>query len=245
MKTIYAYWWSCVSNFGDRITPYLIKKISGQRPIQTNNPPFSESCLFAAGSILQSANKQSVVWGSGFIEEQTNPIVVRKICAVRGPLTKRNLDALGIPCPKVYGDPGILLPKFYHPNTTKKYKVGIIPHYVDKDNKALRQDKSWLIIDVQKSVEEVIDSVLSCEIILSSSLHGLIVANAYGIPSCWIKLSNNVYGNDFKFYDYYASLGIEMCPVCSITQAIKHKQTEKHENNLAVSLLKAYPDDFS
>ncbi len=243
MKTIYVYWWSCVSNFGDRITPYLIKKISGQNPIQTFNPPFNNSCLFAAGSILQLANKQSVVWGSGFIEEQLTPISVRKICAVRGPLTKKNLDVLEITCPEVYGDPGILLPKYYHPNITKKFKVGIIPHFVDKDCRALSQDKSWLIIDVQESVEEVIDSVLSCEVILSSSLHGLIVADAYGIPSCWIKLSNKVYGNGFKFYDYYASLGVEENPVLDITQAIK--QTKKHKNNLAASLLKAYPDDFS
>ena len=142
MKTIYAYWWRGVSNFGDRITPYLIQKISGQKPTHALFPPFNKSCLFAAGSILQSSNRQSVIWGSGFIETQRTPILVRKIHAVRGPLTKKNLDKLGIFCPEVYGDPGILLPKYYHPDVMKKFKVGVIPHYVDKGCEVLNQNKN-------------------------------------------------------------------------------------------------------
>ncbi len=239
MKKIYAYWWNGAPNFGDKITPYLIEKITGQIPIQSLRPPFDKSCLFAAGSILQSSNRQSVIWGSGFIEEQKTPILVRKICAVRGPLTKKNLDELEVPCPEVYGDPGIVLPKYYQPDTTKKFKVGIIPHYVDKDIGILYQNRNWSIIDIQQSVEEVIDCILSCETILSSSLHGLIAADTYGIPSCWIKLSSKVYGNDFKFHDYYASLGEKESPVFDIEQAIK--QVTIHKNNLAFPLLKAMP----
>lgn len=242
MKNLYAYWWSGVPNFGDRITPYLVEKINGVKPKQTLRPPSNKSCLFAAGSILQSANKQSVIWGSGFIEKQKSPIAVRRICAVRGPLTKRNLDELNVPCPEVYGDPGILLPRYYHPSIAKKFKIGVIPHYIDKDSRALHEDEDWLIIDIQKPVENVVDAILSCEAILSSSLHGLIVADAYGIPSCWIKLSNKVYGNDFKFHDYYASLGEKEKPILDIGQALT--QTKRHENNLADDLLKAYPREL-
>lgn len=241
MKQVYAYWWSNILNFGDTITPYLIEKISGVKPIKCSSSPTGK-VLYAAGSILQLATNQSVIWGSGFIEEQHSPISVESIRAVRGPLTKINLDKLGITCPEVYGDPGILLPKYYSPVITKKFKVGVIPHYIDKDCEDLKHIGEHLIIDVQSSVEQVIDSMLSCDIILSSSLHGLIVADAYNIPTCWVKFSNRVYGNDFKFRDYYSSMNSAAIPVFNIEDGIK--QAKLHRVISPETLLKAYPQEI-
>ena len=58
----------------------------------------------------------------------------KKIHAVRGPLTKAKLDSEGIACPEVFGDLALLMPEIYDPSFKKKYKVGILPHYVDKKN---------------------------------------------------------------------------------------------------------------
>ncbi len=88
----------------------------------------------------------------------------------------------------------------------------------------------------------MIDNILSCEIILSSSLHGLIVADAYNTPSSWIKFSNKVYGNGFKFRDYYASIGYEEDPILDIEEGISCAKI--HKITLADTLLKAYPNDF-
>lgn len=118
----------------------------------------------------------------------------------------------GFSCPEVYGDRGLLVPKFYNPNVKKNFKLGIVVHYVDKNNKIIKVLKNKyiediLFIDIQGNWREVIDNINKCEIIASSSLHGIITADAYNIPSLWIKLSDKVPGGNFKFHDYMLSVG--------------------------------------
>jgi pyruvyltransferase len=92
----------------------------------------------------------------------------------------------------------------------KTIELGIIPHFVDKENDAiLRLEKEGVkIIDIFAGETEFLDQVNRCEHVVSSSLHGLIVADAYGIPSKWIKISDKVFGDDFKYSDYYKSLEV-------------------------------------
>src|SRR5690606_18195137 len=102
----------------------------------------------------------------------------KKIVAVRGPLTAQIMRNQKIDCPSVYGDPALLLPKIYNPIIQKKYKYGIIPHYVDKQNYILQNLTADVrIIDVMCGTnwKKFINEMLECEYIISSSLHGLIV----------------------------------------------------------------------
>lgn len=206
-----VYWWSGKGNknFGDIITPYLVEKISDKKVIWVNKHCFREHYM-VTGSILPDANKNSIVWGSGIMSKQQKIKKPKRICAVRGPLTRKRLLEIGYSCPEIYGDPALLLPLFYKCKNKKKYELGIIPHHADYfDVKKNAHGKKLLIINLFDPVEKVIKEICSCKRILSSSLHGIIVSHTYDIPSVWIELSNNVGGDGTKFKDYFLSVGIK------------------------------------
>jgi len=200
-----------LNNFGDVLNYYLIYKLTGIKIIQIRSQYYKKKSFLFIGSILKRSNKNSIVWGSGFISKnQKCNEKPKQVNCVRGPLTRDLLMEQGIYCPKIFGDPGLLLPLIYRNSSKKKFKVGIIPHYVDKMNPWLKRikNKSVQVIDIQnKNIESFIDSVCECEIIISSSLHGIITSDTYGIPSLWVEFSNKVTGNGFKFRDYFMSVG--------------------------------------
>ena len=145
---IRAYWWSGEGNrnFGDVLTPYLIEKISGKKAILCSKHCF-KPYFMVTGSILKSANRNSIVWGSGIIRRNEMVTKPKKIFAVRGPITRKRLLELGYDCPEVYGDPALLLPLFYKPKATKKYSLGVIPNHIDyKLAKSKLSDKKILLI---------------------------------------------------------------------------------------------------
>lgn len=215
-KLLIAYWATGTkkSNWGDALNPVLIEKLSGKKPILAQEIiNFKNQEIYSViGSTLGFfPEKNLVVWGSGFISSLSRfTEKPKKICAVRGPLTRELVLDQGIYCPEVYGDPALLYPLFYKPNVEKKYKLGVIPHYTDQDSSLLdifKKDSDVLVINILSSTNEVVDYICQCERIASSSLHGIIAADAYKIPSIWIELSENVAGNGFKFYDYFESVG--------------------------------------
>lgn len=212
---ILAKWYDREQNWGDSINPTVIEHLSGKKPIHSDTipNPYNRPVYMAIGSIIESCNdKNTIIWGSGLISEKGKPLVKpRKICAVRGPRTREMLMNGGVDCPKVYGDPALLFPKIYRPEVEKKYKLGLIPHYVDSASpliKRHRDNPEIKIIDVRGDIFDFVNDVCSCKSIASSSLHGLIAADAYGIPSLWMKLSDDVIGGNFKFNDYYESIGV-------------------------------------
>lgn len=204
-------------NFGDDLNLILIEKISKMKVI-----PYRYSILgklgkkknyLCIGSILNVLpNQQTEVWGSGVLSDQLSlPAKPVKVNAVRGPLTRQYLIRKGVDCPEVYGDPAILLPMYFKPRTTiKKFKLGVIPHYKDKDQPVVKEyehSKDIQILDMINygSCQEFIDRICSCEYIISSSLHGVIIADAYNIPNLWVEFSDKVQGAGFKFRDYFLS----------------------------------------
>lgn len=194
--------WMLSPNFGDALTPYIIQKLSGEFPVYTE--PDDGDNYIVTGSILNHAAENSIVWGAGIANEE-DIIPECDIRAVRGKLLLERVQDEGYDI-ESFGDPALLLPKFYNPIIEKKYKYGVIPHYVDL-HKLSSGDKYYKVINILKPVEEVVNDLLECEMILSSSLHGLIVADAYGIPNLWVEFSDKILGDGFKFRDYFSSVG--------------------------------------
>ena len=199
-------------NFGDALNPIILKLLGVEEVVNIPTEFYKKEHLICIGSMLQVANEESIIWGAGFIGDRIgfyyNP--PKKVLAVRGPKTKLKLENMGINCPDVYGDPALLLPGIYQPKEEKKYKYGIVPHYLNYQDEwlsPLKNRKDVKIIDVMNSnALNVVDIINECEIILSSSLHGIIVADAYRIPSYWLKFKKNIGPDDFKFYDYFGSV---------------------------------------
>lgn len=211
--------WKCVGgNWGDDIALSIAKHICGHNNInlydQYTINDIDGLAYTIVGSINQSIQySNTIIWGSGFIFDYSSKnkmwATPKKVCAVRGPLSRNVYLRHNIECPEIYGDPALLISRYYNPpNVKKQYDYGIIPHHIDKKNNWLNQFKetsSFKILDIQNS-KSFIDDLLKCNVILSSSLHGLIASDSYGIPSYWIKLSNSVLGNGFKFRDYFLSV---------------------------------------
>jgi hypothetical protein len=199
-------------NFGDELNPYLIKKISNKSVKRVGKiPRFAFSKInICIGSVIIVARASCNVWGAGIIEKSAM-ISKSNYFAVRGKYTQKRMAELGITPPETIGDPALLLPLYYNPGSSTKFDYGITPHIVDYEHVQKHTDTNTVsVIDfTQPNIEEIIDAILACGVIVSSSLHGIIVANAYNKPAIWVKFSNKLYGDDIKFYDYFSSVGVD------------------------------------
>ena len=192
-------------NIGDTLDKPLAEKIGAYHKI------------LGCGTVLRNVKDGIEIWGTGW-DGFRNMSHRRpgKIHAVRGPLTSAVFPKWGYSWKmdeKVYGDPGILLPLYWKSyREEKNYEAGWIPHFKDPRELPGARTISPRTDNIQKFVE----AMTQCKEIYSSSLHGLIFADAYGIPSQWVTVS---WANEttrpwrFKYDDYYASLGLETEPV--------------------------------
>jgi hypothetical protein len=209
-EPIYAFWcrYPSAANFGDALTPWLIHRLTGRHPVFAwPREPVPKHLV--TGSIIEYACRHTIVWGAGILTLGDAVAPDATILAVRGPLTRRRALECGARCPTVLGDPALLLSQLYTPEPGPRTPLGVVPHYFDKPKVAARWRPSQQarLIDVQQRVERVIDEVAACDRVVSSSLHGLIAAHAYGVPALWVRFGDNLLGDGSKFHDYLASVG--------------------------------------
>jgi len=207
-------------NWGDIITKFILEHFSGKKlndedvfHFDNENLMLSKNGkIIGVGSSMAYTKPKDYVWGTGLISRIGAGYIPKKVYAVRGPITRDLLLIEGWDVPEKYGDPALLFPKIYNPKIEKKFKYGLIPHYVDYENpESLKiinnlENQGIKIINITSGIYEFIDELLECEYIMSSSLHGLIAADAYGIPNYRVKEFSLILGGDFKYLDYYSSV---------------------------------------
>lgn len=228
------------ANFGDLWTTYAVWRLC-DRVLEPVDPANAE--LFGVGSIAADVPKgfQGHIFGSGLMHShQTADFSHAKVWCLRGHLTAKRVLVNG---PTVMGDP-VLLSEWLVPEYWRepRYRLGVIPHYLDKTDPrvlALYNDPEVCVIDIQSGVWNVLRAVARCRQIVSSSLHGLVIADALNIPNQWVQLSANVAGQGFKFRDYYSVFGLEMTPLCTLPRDVT-EWNRPHLADVKVALRQAW-----
>lgn len=228
------YYWKQKKNFGDLLGPLLVKKFSR---LDSEWGDMFESKLVVVGSILEHLPwfYDGVIAGCGMLHEDKEiAFPYAKLLAVRGPLTAIRIKyrrSIG-----VFGDPGLIADSLVG-EQDRIYDLGIIPHWTDKEleHNPIFKKFNPKIIRVDDDPLEVIKQIGQCKKIVSSSLHGIIVADAFGIPRRIeippLALSRpKQEGGLFKWRDYSAS--IELPFEIGVTQEADRNTIIDKQNEL-------------
>ncbi len=187
-------------NFGDLLGPRIVERM--HRQLGLGGVSQNARRLVTVGSIMHAVRDGDVVWGTG-VNGKTRPELVdvksAQFRAVRGPLSHEFLMERGHDVPEVFGDPAILVPELFpewHCGGRIDREVGYLPNLHDFDG--------WLEAGVDPisplgDPAHVVSEILTCEKLVTSSLHGMIIADAYGIPVALVKPAVE---HSFKYVDY-------------------------------------------
>jgi pyruvyltransferase len=209
-----CYWWNTRPNFGDALTSLILDTYC----IKAYWAEPSEAQLVCIGSVMEKVSTEfsGTIIGTGFMSSGPKVRFSRaEILALRGPMSKYQAS---VEHNIVLGDIGLLVNRLVSPIKKKKWSIGIIPHYVDFFNPVVQEiisnNRSDIcLIDATQDPIKVIKEISDCSLIISSSLHGLICADAFGIDSFWAIFSDKILGNGFKFFDHDLTMKITSCPV--------------------------------
>lgn len=261
MNKVKMYWWNDQPNFGDALNPIIVRKLFGIEPVWS---PLATAKLVGAGSCLQWVAKTVIenphemhIWGTGYIFDQ-EPAVDSSLVfhhAVRG---RKSLD-YGSLSGISLGDPGILASLLMDKPTAKRYAVGIVPHLWNMRDKELEKVKDLYpnvkIINVTEPPLNVVTQIASCDFIFSSSLHGLIVADSFGIPNQWVTFDKVPFGGNWKFDDYYSNYELKDSPMpvrfdaqfvkLGLLDRLSHFEERHGVREMQDSLLSSFPRNLA
>ncbi|MDD6786028.1 MAG: polysaccharide pyruvyl transferase family protein, partial [Eggerthellales bacterium] len=210
-------WWASKdlkdNNIGDYLAPLINDWMLSKEGIE-NHVDKGPVFLASVGSVLGLSLNDCTVWGSGLLSDQISPTInpshkKMDIRAVRGPNTKAFLESRGYQCPDVFGDPAMLMPLLYPAEPREKKGPVVIKHYrATQDVPDNLRHLDILTSDYKGFIHELLASTL----VISSSLHGIILAESYGVPAVLLN-DNRVGFSLFKYEDWYFSTGRSTFPV--------------------------------
>jgi hypothetical protein len=221
----HAVWWSPIpgkENVGDYLTFYFISKLFEAVRAEADVYRLIGSVISAnvittdIGTVARKSDARIAFWGCGCRDDSEIPQPLRQhaeFLSVRGPLTR---DVLRLPEQIALGDPAFVLPLVYSPRPSlrSENRTIFIPHIRDVLHEAegalLRVSEADLLVSpvidsAIDAVERFIDDVCSAKFVMAGSLHGAIIACAYGIPFSFFD--TGYVDQPFKWRDFSASIG--------------------------------------
>ena len=193
-------------NFGDLLGPLIVPLMLERVGLPAATSPSRR--LLTVGSIMHLAQPGDVVWGSGRngrSVDSAHHIHGLDIRAVRGPRTREWLLERDVECPEVFGDPALLLPMLrpdlVELSRERRHGVTFVSHIDDPFGSKPRGMHS---LSPRADVEKILRAVVQSELVIATSMHPVIVAEAFGVPARSIV---NASEPEFKFADYYLSTG--------------------------------------
>lgn len=251
-------------NFGDELTKDIIERLF-KKKTEVHNKIDARFDMLGVGSLLHFFNGEVdykiYVWGSGLIDDQLdsyNKNFIFKACRGKQTLSKVDTKYRKIPL----GDPGLLSNLIYKNEVKKTDKIGVIPHLRDENSYFLndvikRNPDIFKVISVAQTPEEVADEIKSCRLVLSSSLHGIIVSDSLGVPNAHLMLSDNLSspnhlrGGEYKFRDYYSGINRkyanfnprvnDLTNMSAYDELIKNYKPVKDLEKIQKALIKSFP----
>lgn len=215
-----GYWWDSKANFGDAAGPWLVQAMTGRRVVNARHGKSRDRALGSVGSLFQMLNRGRLdMWGSGILYPPEGETLAKlkklrgvKIHAVRGPKTKQALEEkLGWEVPEIYGDPALLFPRYLTPTQPRDpQRIAFVPHLSHMRRLPAELPQEVELCRVTDDVESVVQSIASAGTCIATSLHGIIFAQAYGVPWVWLNVRDKALkGGEFKFEDFFATLEAE------------------------------------
>lgn len=206
-----TFWVDARPNFGDDMVP----RILAAQGIAAESASPADVELAAIGSILEMLPRSfsGYVWGSGqMMDAPIEPFTgTPTFLAVRGHLTRAHL---GLDATTPVGDPGLLAGDVIAAQHRPTEGVAIVPHYHHIGSAWHRRllaegsgQRPTRWIDVRRTPEEVVREIGRSAAVVTTSLHGLIVADALGVPVVWGAPAPDIGGGDFKFRDHESVFG--------------------------------------
>lgn len=230
-------------NLGDALSPFIVKHILAEVFSTIPDSPSTRK-MFAIGSILNHASTGDTIWGSGVngIKSTADHVFENlDVRAVRGPKTRAFLHTRGIECPHIFGDPGILISRCIKRNLRPGSGELYIPHF---SQGKVQQGGLRTEYTIGTDFYRFVDSIVSSDIVFSASLHGLVIAESYGVPAILTMTSKTE--NMFKFEDYYLGSGRSEFPVAlSVDEARKLAPPPLPDvQAIQTRLIDAFPQDI-
>lgn len=198
-------------NVGDRINPSIVTALTAEPTRFERDDQLPH--LLCIGSLMASARPTSLVWGTGVMHPDLGLGAAQSpnIFAVRGKLSAAALRRAGLLTQDVpLGDPALLAVETLgiRAAAEPRFPLGVVAHYVDRSHATIRRLLAMpgvRDLDVRLEPAEFLSAMAECRVIVSSSLHGLIFAEALGLPSLWVHVTDEIAGDGFKFRDWFTT----------------------------------------